>query len=87
MEKHGKKRKKKHLFNEDGVRIEAFNMQDDIRNRVINDAGAYNENWEKQQEKDPWLESIKEHERELEKKKAREALDSEESDEDPDEKE
>lgn len=48
-------------------------MQEDIMNRVVNASGAYNENWEKQQEKDPWLESIKEHEKFLEKKKVLEA--------------
>jgi len=72
------------LFTEDGIRIEAFNMAEDIRDRVVNDAGAYNENWERQKDKDPWLESIKMHELELEKKKALRAQNSDESDEDED---
>jgi hypothetical protein len=34
-EKFGCKRKKKHLFNEEGLPIEPFNIRDDVANGII----------------------------------------------------
>jgi len=39
-DKFGYKRKKKHLFNDEGVPIEPFNIRDDVREGIITQEGA-----------------------------------------------
>ena len=56
-EKFGYKRKKKHLFNEEGLPIEPFNIRDDVANGIITQEGALKR---QKRDDDPWLASIQE---------------------------
>ena len=62
--KHGYKRKKKHLFNGDGVEIEPFHIRNDIRDGLLNGDGFVKtslRDFDRKQEReafgDAWLES------------------------------
>ena len=73
------KRKKKHLFNDAGIKIEPFRMSD----RAVEKHGdmlILNENVrDSDEEDDPWYESIRQQQEDMLKQKAREQVDSEES--------
>lgn len=68
--KFGVKRRKKHLFNEAGVPIEPFGIENDIREGALTREGVFKMGRERQggaaageseeEEKDEWLESIRE---------------------------
>ncbi len=58
------KRKKKHIFNESGVPIEPFNLQNDIKEGYLTREGVFKMEREKRQaesdeEHDAWFDSIK----------------------------
>lgn len=61
-EKFGYKRKRKHLFNDEGIPIEPFNIRDDVRDGIITSDGALK--WQKR-EIDPWLDSIEQQQKEM----------------------
>lgn len=62
--KFGVKRKKKHLFNDAGIPIEPFNIQNDIREGYLTKEGVFKMNREISgneddgEERDDWLKSI-----------------------------
>lgn len=56
----GYKRKKKHMFNEEGIPIEPFNIRDDIKSGLLTEDGFLKRSLKEDKEKDPWLETIQE---------------------------
>ena len=65
--KFGMKRKKKYLFNDGGIPIEPFNLENDIKEGYLTREGVFKMEREKRQqekeeeeEQDAWYESIKE---------------------------
>jgi hypothetical protein len=59
------KRKKKHMFNESGIPIEPFNLENDIKEGYLTREGVFKMEREKRQaesdeEQDAWYESIRE---------------------------
>ena len=59
----GVKRKKKHMFNDAGMAIEPFNLENDIKEGVLTREGVFKMEREKRYEEeeleDAWYESIK----------------------------
>ncbi len=72
--KFGVKRRRKYLFNEEGIPIEPFNMAKDENGNMLLDR---EKNYE--DEEDPWLLSIKQEQDERRKKECMQAADSDES--------
>lgn len=65
--KFGLKRKKKHLFNDAGIPMEPFNLENDIKEGYLTREGAFKmerervqQEREDQEERDEWFESVKE---------------------------
>lgn len=80
-EKFGQKRKRKHMFNEEGVPIEPFNIRDDVAQGIITQEGALKR---QRREEDPWLQSIQDQQEQMLRKDQEKQQDSdlsEESDE------
>lgn len=73
------RRKKKHLFNDAGIKIEPFSMGNDLVEKHGNILLMNENNKDSDEEDDPWYASIRQQQEELLKEKAREQIDSEES--------
>lgn len=56
FDKYGQKRKKKHMYNEEGVKFEPFNIRQDVEDGLITQDGVVKKL--QMQEEDPWLQSI-----------------------------
>jgi hypothetical protein len=79
------KRKKKYMFNDAGIKIEPFKMDDEMVERhgemiIMKERAVDSDN-----ESDPWLESIKEQQDQLLREKAKKQVDSDESESSDDE--
>jgi hypothetical protein len=74
------KRRKKHTYNEDGVEIEPFNLERDIKDGFLTNEGVFKLNREKREEEeeefDAWFESVKDDQAKMRKEKARQEVDS-----------
>ena len=81
------KRKKKHLFNEAGVKFEPFSLKQEMDRGVVDRNGGMlivNQQRNDSDEDDPWYDSIKEQQEQLMKDKMRKQVDSSESESDSD---
>lgn len=58
VNKFGYKRKKKYMYNEDGIPFEPFNIRDDVRSGLLTEDGFLKRSLQETKEKDPWLDSI-----------------------------
>ena len=62
-QKFGEKRKKKYMFNEVGIPIEPFNLDNDIKEGLLTREGVFTLKREKKYEedelKDAWFDSVK----------------------------
>lgn len=74
------KRKKKHLFNDAGIKIEPFSMYKDADgNKILEEDGTVLARKNDDEEDDPWYESVREQQEKMLKQQAKDQIDSEES--------
>ena len=75
------KRKKKHMFNDAGVPMEPFNLENDIKDGFLTREGVFKMEREKRQaesdeEQDAWFESIREQQAKMQLEKSHRQQDS-----------
>jgi hypothetical protein len=74
----GYKRKKKHMFNEAGVPIEPFNIRDDVQSGLMTEDGFLKRSLQQEgvEERDPWLDTIREDQEKRLREEQQKAQDS-----------
>jgi hypothetical protein len=82
--KFGEKRRKKHLFNDAGIPIEPFNLQNDMKEGFLTREGVFKMLRElakeiDEEEPDAWLESIKDEQNKMLYEKSQRQADSDAS--------
>ena len=67
--KFGVKRKKKYLFNDAGIPMEPFNLENDIKEGMLTKEGIYKmdkeKNYEEDELKDPWYDSVRDEQNKM----------------------
>ncbi len=81
--KFGQKRRKKYLFNDAGMPIEPFNLENDIKEGILTREGIFKMEREKKYEdddlQDAWFDSIKDQQSKMMYDKSQQQVDSEAS--------